>query len=60
MEQYWCALALYLMSVMLLFYSDIIYCGITSPGHGKEVVGGINDIDKLYIYQLMSNVKLNG
>ena len=28
--------------------------------HGKEVLDGINDIDKWYIYQLMSNVQLPG
>ena len=39
-------------------YSVIIDCGISATGHGKEVVDGINTIDKWYIYQLMSNVKL--
>ena len=46
------------MSVMLQCYSVIIDRGISSPGHGKDVVYGINSIDKRYIYQLMSNVKL--
>ena len=57
-EQYICASALYLMSVMFQCYSVIIDCGISSPGHGKEVVNDINAIDKCYIYQLISNVKL--
>ena len=48
------------MPVMLQCYSVIIYCGISAPGHGKEVVDGINDIGKHYIYQLMSNVQLPG
>ena len=34
-EQYICALALYLMSVMLQCYSIIIYRGSSVPGHGK-------------------------
>ena len=41
-------------------YSIIIDCGISAPGHGKEVVDGINSVDKRYIYQLMSKVQLPG
>ena len=48
------------MSVMLQCYSVIIDQGISAPGHDKEVVYGINAIDKRYIYQLMSNVQLTG
>ena len=33
---------------------------MSAPGHGKEAIDGINDIDKRYIYQLMSNFKLSG
>ena len=46
------------MSAISQFYSVIIDCGIIAPGHGKELVDGLNDIDKLCIYQLMSNVQL--
>ena len=41
-------------------YSFIIDQGIIATGHGKEVVDGLNDVDKRYIYQLMSNVQLPG
>ena len=34
--------------------------GISTPGHGKEVVDGLNAVDKRYIYQLMSKVQLPG
>ena len=57
-EQYICASALYLMSVMLQCYSVIIYPGISAPEIGNEVFDILNDIYKLYIHQLMSNVKL--
>ena len=57
-EQYICASKIYLMSVMTQFYSVIIDRGISAPGNVKELVIGINDIYKRYIYQLMSNVKL--
>ena len=59
-EQYRCASALYLMSVISQTYSLIIYWGISGPGHGKEVVDGLNAVDKRYIYQLMSKVQLPG
>ena len=49
-EQYICASALYLMSVMSQTYSIIIDRGISAPRHGKEVMGGHNAVDKRYIY----------
>ena len=42
---------------MLYCYSVKIDREIIAPGYGKEVVDGINPIDKLYIYQLMSNAQ---
>ena len=59
-EQYRCALALYLISVLSQSHSIIIDRGISAPGNGKDVVHGLNAIDKKYIYQLMSNVQLPG
>ena len=41
-------------------YYIIIDQGMSEPGHGKEVVYGLNAVDKWYIYQLMSNVQLIG
>ena len=48
------------MSVMSQCYSVTIDRGINAPGHGKEVVDGLNAVDKSYIYQWMSKVKLPG
>ena len=48
------------MSVMSQCYSIITYWGISAPVHGKEVVYGINYVDKLYIYPFMSTVQLPG
>ena len=47
------------MSVMSQCYSVIIDRGISAPGHGKEVVDGLNAIGNSYLYQLMSNVQLH-
>ena len=57
-EQYRCASALYLISVMSQCYSVIIDRGVSAPGHGKEVVYRLNGVDNHYIYQLMSKVQL--
>ena len=59
-EQYICASAVYLVSVMLQCYSVITDWGISAPVHGKDVVDGINVVDKSNIYQLISNVQLPG
>ena len=57
-EQYRYVSALYLMSFMSQTYSNIIGRGISTPGHGKEVVDVLNDDNKLFIYQLMSKVQI--
>ena len=59
-EQYRCATALYLVSVLSQRHSIIFYWGIIAPGHGKEVVDGLNAIDKRYMYQLLSTVQIPG
>ena len=41
-------------------YSIIIDQGISAPGHSKEVVDGINAIDKRYMDKLMSNGQVLG
>ena len=48
------------MSVMSKCYSIILDRGISAPDNGKEVVDVFNDVDKRYIYQLMSTVQLPG
>ena len=48
------------MSVLSLCFSIIIDQGISAPGYVKEVVNGLDAIDKNYIFQLMSNVQRPG
>ena len=50
-EQYRCATALYLIYFLSQLHSIIFDRGISAPGHGKEVVGCLNAIDKRYMYQ---------
>ena len=51
---------MYLISVMSHFYSIIIDRVISEPGHDKEVLDGLNAVDKRYIYQLIYNFQLPG
>ena len=46
------------MSVLSQCYSIIIDWGISEPGNSKDVVNGMNAIDKLSLYKLMYNVQL--
>ena len=48
------------MSVMSQCYSITIDIGIIAPGHGKEVVDGLNAVYKRCLYQLMLTVQLPG
>ena len=44
-----CDLAISLMSVISSLYGIIIDLAINTPGHGKNVVYGINAMDKRYL-----------
>ena len=59
-EQYIYATALYLMSDLSQRHSIIFDWGISSPWHVKKLVDSLNSIDKRYMYQLISTVKLSG
>ena len=59
-EQYICATALYLMSVLSQRHSIIFDQVISAPGHGKELIDDLNATEKRYMYQFMSTVQLPG
>ena len=48
-KQYICALTIYLITVLSYSYGIIIYRKINSPGHGNNVVDGLNAMDKRYL-----------
>ena len=41
-DQYHCVTVLYLLSMLAHVYNIIINCGVGAPGHGIEVVDGLN------------------
>ena len=59
-EQYRCATTLYLISMFSRAFSVIIYRGISTPGHGIEVVDVLNDIYKRFLFQSISTLQLPG
>ena len=48
-NQYMCALDIYLMTVLSYSYGFIMYRAINEPGHGNNVVGGLNEMEKRYL-----------
>ena len=48
-KQYMCALVIYLMVVLSYSYSIIMDNSINEPGHGNNVVDGINATSKIYL-----------
>ena len=41
-------------------FSVIIDRGISAPVHGREVIDGLNSIDKRFLIQFISTVQLMG
>ena len=48
-KQYRCATALYLLSVLCASKNVSIDRAIGAPGHGKDLVDGINAVNKQYL-----------
>ena len=55
-EQYCCAIALYLLSMLAHTYNIIIDHGVGAPGHGRKVVDGLNDIYNFFLTMLTTTV----
>ena len=52
-EKYCCTTALYLLSMFVHTYNKIIDCDVGAPGHGIEVVDGLNDTNKRFILMVI-------
>ena len=59
-EQYRCAAALYLLSILSHAYNVIIDSGGVAPGHGRDLVDGFNATNKIFLSMLMTTVQLTG
>ena len=56
-KQYRCANALYYLSYLATKYNISIERAICAPGHGKDVVDGLNAVDKHYLKNVMKRTK---
>ena len=52
-KQYRCASAINLLSMLSMKYNIVIDRAVGAPGHGKDVVDGLNAVDKRYLKQCM-------
>ena len=59
-ENYRCATALYLISMLSQAFYVIIYRGISAPVCGREVLYLINSINKSFLFKLISTVQVTG
>ena len=48
-KQYKCSIAYYLMSYLQKSYQIVLDRAVDTPGHGKYVVDGFNDVQKQYL-----------
>ena len=48
-NQYYCGTAIYLLIVLVLQYGIVIDRAIGDPGHGKDIVDGLNATDKHFL-----------
>ena len=48
-KQYRCSIAYYLMSYLSTSYQIVLDRVVDTPGHGKDVVDGFNDVQKRYL-----------
>lgn len=55
-KQYRCGNALYLLSLLASKYGVTIDRAIGAPGHGKDVVDGLNATDKRYLKKMMCSI----
>ena len=48
-KQYKCSIAYYLMSYLSTSYQIVLDRAVDTPGHGRDVLGGFNAVQKLYL-----------
>ena len=56
--QYRSANALYLISLLAVAYGLVIDRAVGAPGHGKDLVDGLNAVDKRFLQEMMKRLGL--
>ena len=59
-KQYRCATALHLLSMLAVKHNITIDRAVGAPGHGKDLIDGLNAVDKMYLKALMMRTSVAG
>eukprot|EP00957_Ditylum_brightwellii_P135828 10360457-Ditylum_brightwellii.AAC.1 len=59
-KQYRCATACYLLFYISMEFNIVIDHAVGAPGHGKDVVYGLNAVDKAYLNKMMFRINNPG
>jgi hypothetical protein len=59
-KQYRCATAIHLLSMLAVEFNMAINRSVGAPGHGKDLVDGLNACDKQYLKKMMMRITLPG
>jgi hypothetical protein len=59
-KQYRCATAICLLSMLATEFNITINQSVGAPGHGKDLVDGLNACDKQYLKKMMMRITLPG
>ena len=59
-KQYRCATAIHLLSMLAVEFNTAINRSVGAPGHGKDLVDGLNACDKQYLKTMMMRIMLPG
>jgi hypothetical protein len=59
-KQYRCATALHLLSMLSVKHNITIDRAVAAPGHGKDLIDGLNAVDKMYLKELMMRTSVAG
>jgi hypothetical protein len=57
-KQYRCALALFLLSLLAQVHNIVIDRAVGAPGHGKDIVDGLNATDKRLLSEKMCMIEI--
>ena len=59
-KQYRCATALHLLTMLSVKHNITIDRAVAAPGHGKDLIDGLNAVDKMYLKELMMRTSVAG
>eukprot|EP00957_Ditylum_brightwellii_P065577 4973903-Ditylum_brightwellii.AAC.1 len=55
-KQYRCATTFYLLSMLAVQFDVVIDHDVSAPGHGNDIVDGLNTVDKRFLRSAMFRI----